>query len=117
MLRRRLPSSVLAHKNCWIRVDSSSKNNMGMFITGKDDLGNTWTVHEDWIEDYKYERNNMNRWLTFKLLSSLILLGMTTVFTMVYDTSVNNDLWLCVWALCLVRFVDALDDIDEKNNK
>ena len=51
------------------------------------------------------------RWLNFKFLSSLILLGMVTVYTFIYDTSINADLWICVWALCLVRFVDVLDEL------
>ena len=52
-----------------------------------------------------------NRWLSFKFLSSVILLGMVTVFTFIYDTSATADLWLCVWCLCIVRFVDVLDDM------
>ncbi len=58
----------------------------------------------------------MNRWLNFKLISSVILLGITTTFTILYETSVNADLWLCVWCLCVVRLVDALDEIGEKIN-
>ena len=53
----------------------------------------------------------MNKWFNFKLVSSVILLIMTTIWTITYETSVNADLWLCVWCLSLVRFVDALDDI------
>ena len=53
----------------------------------------------------------MNKWFNFKLVSSVILLIMTTIWTITYETSVNADLWLCVWGLSLVRFVDALDDI------
>ena len=51
------------------------------------------------------------RWLNFKFLSSLILLGMVSVYTFIYDTSVSADLWLCVWCLCIVRFVDVLDEM------
>ncbi len=56
-----------------------------------------------------------NRWLNFKFVTSFILLGMVTVYTFIYDTSINADLWVCVWALCLVRFVDVLDEIGEDN--
>ena len=52
-----------------------------------------------------------DRWLTFKFLTSLILLVMVSAYTFIYDTSVNADLWICVWALCLVRFVDVLDEL------
>jgi len=58
----------------------------------------------------------MNRWFSFKLMSSLILLIMSTMWTITYETGVNADLWLCVWCLCVVRFVDAVDEIGEKNN-
>ena len=51
------------------------------------------------------------RWLNFKFLSSLILLGMVSVYTFIYDTSVNADLWLCLWCVCMVRFVDVLDEL------
>ena len=53
-----------------------------------------------------------DRWLSFKFLSSVILLGMVTIFTFIYDTSVTADLWLCMWCLCIVRFVDVLDDME-----
>jgi uncharacterized sodium:solute symporter family permease YidK len=53
----------------------------------------------------------MNRWLNFKFLSSVILLGMATVYTFINDTGVSADLWLCVWCLCIVRFVDVLDEM------
>ena len=53
----------------------------------------------------------MGKWCSFKLISSLILLGMVTVYTFIYDTSINADLWICVWCLCLVRFVDVLDEM------
>ena len=52
-----------------------------------------------------------DRWLNFKFISSVILLGMVTVYTFMYDSSVNADLWLCVWCICLVRFVDVLDEM------
>ena len=51
------------------------------------------------------------KWFNFKLVSSFILLVATTIWTIMYETSVNSTLWFCVWALCVVRFVDALDDI------
>ena len=51
------------------------------------------------------------RWLNFKFLSSLILLGMVTVYSFIHDNGVNADLWVCVWALCLIRFVDVLDEM------
>ena len=51
------------------------------------------------------------RWLNFKFLSSLILLGMVSVYTFIYDTSTSADLWLCVWALCIIRFIDILDEM------
>ena len=53
----------------------------------------------------------MNRWLNFKFISSVILLGMVSVFSIIYDTSTSADLWLCVWCLCIVRFVDVLDEM------
>ncbi len=52
-----------------------------------------------------------DRWLSFKFLSSVILLGMVSVYTLIYDTSASVDLWLCVWCLCIVRFVDVLDEM------
>ena len=51
------------------------------------------------------------RWLNFKLLTSFIILIMVTVYSFIYDNSVNSDLWLCVWCICIVRFVDALDEM------
>jgi hypothetical protein len=52
------------------------------------------------------------KWFSFKLLSSFLLLVVTTIWSIIYDTSVNSDLWFCVWALCVIQFVDAVDDID-----
>ena len=52
-----------------------------------------------------------DRWLNFKFMSSLILLGMVSVYTFIYDSSASADLWLCVWCLCIVRFVDVLDEM------
>ncbi len=56
------------------------------------------------------------RWLNFKFLTSFILLVMVTVYSFIYDNSVNSDLWLCVWVLCIVRFVDVIDEIGEDND-
>jgi hypothetical protein len=53
----------------------------------------------------------MNRLLNFKFLSSTILLGMVTVFTFIHETSASADLWMCLWCLCIVRFVDVLDEM------
>jgi len=59
-----------------------------------------------------YKENNMNKkWFNFKFVSSFLLLIITTIWSIIYDTSVNSDLWFCIWALCLVRFVDVLDEI------
>ena len=59
-----------------------------------------------------YKENNMNKkWFNFKFVSSFLLLIITTIWTMLYETSVDYDLWFCIWALCLVRFVDVLDEI------
>ena len=52
-----------------------------------------------------------DRWLNFKFLSSVILLGMVSVYTFIYDTSTSADLWLCMWCICIVRFVDVLDEM------
>jgi len=52
-----------------------------------------------------------NRWLNFKFMSSAILLVMVSVYTFIYDTSTSADLWLCVWALCIIRFIDILDEM------
>ena len=52
-----------------------------------------------------------DRWLNFKFISSLILLGMVTIFTFIHDSSASADLWMCVWCLCIVRFVDVLDEM------
>ena len=57
-----------------------------------------------------------SKWFSFRLLSSLLLLVVTTIWTIMYETSVNGELWFCVWALCLVQFVDAVDDIGGKND-
>jgi len=51
------------------------------------------------------------KWFNFKFVSSFLLLIITTIWSIIYDTSVNSDLWFCIWALCLVRFVDVLDEI------
>jgi len=59
-----------------------------------------------------------SKWLGFKFVSSFILLVVTTIWTIIYESSVNYDLWFCIWALCLVRFVDAVDEIggdDDEN--
>ena len=54
----------------------------------------------------------MKQWLTFKFLTSFILFVMVTVYSIIFvDGSINKDLWLCVWCLCLVRFVDVLDEM------
>jgi len=55
--------------------------------------------------------STFNRWLSFKFISSVILLGMVTIFTFIYDTDASADLWMCVWCLCIVRFVDVLDEM------
>ena len=51
------------------------------------------------------------RWLNFKFLTSFIILIMVTVYSFIHDSSVNADLWMCVWCLCMVRFVDAIDEM------
>ncbi len=56
------------------------------------------------------------RWLNFKLITSFIILIMVTVYSFIYDNSVNSDLWLCVWCICIVRFVDVIDEIGEDND-
>ena len=53
----------------------------------------------------------MNRWLNFKFISSVILLGMASVYTIICDTDTSADIWFCVWCLCIVRFVDVLDEM------
>ena len=58
-----------------------------------------------------------NKWFSFKFLSSVILLVVTTIWTIMYETSVNSELWFCVWAICVIQFVDALDDIGSVNDK
>ena len=57
------------------------------------------------------------RWLNFKFITSFIILIMVTVYSFIYDNSVNSDLWLCVWCICIVRFVDALDEMDKEDDK
>ena len=57
------------------------------------------------------KENKMSKWFNFKFVSSFLLLIITTIWTMLYETSVDYDLWFCIWALCLVRFVDVLDEI------
>ena len=52
-----------------------------------------------------------SKWFSFRLLSSLLLLVVTTIWTIMYETSVNSELWFCVWAICVIQFVDALDSI------
>ena len=56
------------------------------------------------------------KWFSFKLVSSFILLAVTTIWSIMYDTGVNGDLWFCIWALCLVRFVDVVDEIGGDND-
>ena len=51
------------------------------------------------------------RWLNFKFITSFIILIMVTVYSFIYDNSDNSDLWLCVWCICIVRFVDAIDEM------
>ena len=59
----------------------------------------------------------MNRWLNFKFLSSLILLGLVSVYSYTYDTwngcvyGATSDLWMVVWFLCIIRFIDILDEM------
>ena len=57
------------------------------------------------------------RWLNFKLLTSFIILVMVTIYSFIHDSGVNGDLWLCVWCICIVRFVDALDEMDKEDDK
>ncbi len=52
-----------------------------------------------------------SKWFSFRLLSSLLLLVVTTIWSIMYENGVNGDLWFCIWALSLVRFVDVVDDI------
>ena len=56
------------------------------------------------------------KWFGFRLISSFLLLVVTTIWSIMYDTGVNGDLWFCIWALCLVRFVDVVDDISDDKN-
>ncbi len=58
-----------------------------------------------------------SKWLGFKFVSSFILLVVTTIWTIIYESSVNYDLWFCIWALCLVRFVDVVDEISDDYEK
>ena len=58
-----------------------------------------------------------NKWFSFRLISSLLLLVVTTILSIMYETSVNYDLWFCIWALCVVRFVDVIDDIGKEDDK
>ena len=57
------------------------------------------------------KEGKLNKWLSFKFVSSFILLVVTTIWSIMYDTGVNSDLWFCMWALCVVRFVDVVDEI------
>ena len=57
----------------------------------------------------------VNKLLNFKIISSFVLLVVTTIWTIIYETSVNYDLWFCVWAICVVRFVSALDELEIRN--
>ena len=57
------------------------------------------------------KENKMRKWFSFKLISSFLLLVVTTIWSIMYETS---DLWFCVWALCIIQFVDAVDDIGGK---
>ena len=54
------------------------------------------------------------KWFGFRLASSFLLLVVTTIWSIMYDPGVNGDLWFCIWALCLVRFVDVVDDIGKE---
>ena len=53
----------------------------------------------------------MRKWLNFKLSSSVMLLIITTVYSLISENTYGSDIWFCVWALCVVRFVDVLDDM------
>ena len=59
------------------------------------------------------KEKKMNKWLNFKLLSSLMLLLITTIYALISENTYGYDIWFCVWAICVVRFVDVLDDIDK----
>ena len=64
---------------------------------------------------YKYldsENSNLN----FKFISSLILLSIVSIYTIIYDTGINAVLWLCMWCICIVRFVDAIDEISKEDD-
>ena len=57
------------------------------------------------------KENKMRKWVSFRLISSFLLVVVTTIWSIMYDTGVNGELWFCIWALCIVRFVDVVDDI------
>ena len=59
----------------------------------------------------------MRKWFNFKLSSSIMLLIITTVYSITSENTYGYDIWFCIWALCVVRFVDALDDIGSENDK
>ena len=58
------------------------------------------------------KEKKMNKWLSFKMLSSVTLLVLVTVASLTYNEyHVFQDLWFCMWALCIVRLIDTLDEI------
>ena len=57
-----------------------------------------------------------SKWFNFKLVSSFVVLVIVTWNSLVYDDwAVWGDIWFCVWALCIIQFVDALENIADKN--
>ncbi len=56
------------------------------------------------------------KWLNFKMLSSVLLLIISTIYALVSENTYGNDIWFCVWALCVVRLVDAVDEVSNDKN-
>ena len=57
----------------------------------------------NWFDGFK--------WFSFKLLSSVLLLIISTIYALLSENTYGSDIWFCVWALCVVRLVDAVDEI------
>ena len=59
-----------------------------------------------------------SKWFSFKMISSVLLLVMVTWNALCYDDwAVWGDIWLCLWCICIVRFVDVIDEIGGEYDK
>ena len=74
-------------------------------------IGSAGGAFADVVREQDALKAKENAAIRSKLITSFIILVMVTIYSFIYDSGVNADLWLCIWCICIVRFVDALDEI------